>query len=555
MREYWKRHNFVSEGTAKSCKRTIVSLKEIAMVYQRKPVDWQSLASRLMIIFSFRSLGIMLCLYTSVCSDYVDAMAQQANQWSRPQTIPDFHPDTEPPVMVVDQNRVVHAFASQLFSEQQGEWEVAITYNQWTLEQGWTKPVDILLSPLRNDARVMAAHLDGDGVMHVFFFGGNELEANIYYTHAWAVDAGNAQAWASPTLVGEQALVPRSAAFNVDAQGNFVLLYGSNSDGNGLYATYSADEGVTWSEPAPIFLTYNENRPFALQIHAGKSGQLHAIWNVMSRGGQGRGIYYSRAEDGQAKWSEPVKLAEAESGLGTMTPTMIEHDGVVFAIYNMPPKIVMRRSMDGGDTWTEPVILFSRHVGVNGAPSLVVDGNDDLHMFFGQRVPGSPDIHGMWHTMLRGNTWPEPEAVVSGPSIVDEVGDTSFDPVDARAIVSQGNVLLVTWRTDPGLTGNGVWYSYKIVNAPELPVVSLPTSRAAPIAAILPTVVRDGPPSTPSPSAVGPNSIFTTLEDTPARPNRTTAYPAIPLLAGIIPVALLIVSLVVTRQMNRDRRH
>ena len=75
----------------------------------------------------------------------------------------------------------------------------------------------------------------------------------------------------------------------------------------------------------------------------------------------------------------------------------------------------MRRSTDNGVTWDDPVILFPRHIGVNGTPSLVIDSNDNLHIFFGQRIPGSPDIHGMWHSVCVDNRWTEPDAVVKGP--------------------------------------------------------------------------------------------------------------------------------------------
>jgi hypothetical protein len=173
-------------------------------------------------------------------------------------------------------------------------------------------------------------------------------------------------------------------------------------------------------------------------------------------------------------------LAPANEGLGTQTPTIIEYQGVIFAVYNMTPKITMRRSIDHGLTWDDPVILFPRHVGVNGSLSLVIDGNDEMRLFFGQRItgtPGSADIHGMWYSTWSNGRWSEPEAIIKGPRIVDTVGTNSFDPYEAHAIVSQGNVLLVTWRTDPGGLGdikaNGVWYSYTTLNAPEAPVATL----------------------------------------------------------------------------------
>jgi hypothetical protein len=99
----------------------------------------------------------------------------------------------------------------------------------------------------------------------------------------------------------------------------------------------------------------------------------------------------------------------------------------------------------------------------------VVDANDTLHLFFGQRISGNPDIHGLWHSVWVDPRWSEPEAIIKGPQVNDLVGRSSFDPYAARAVVSRGNVILVTWRTDPGNKGNGVWFSYQTIDAPGSP--------------------------------------------------------------------------------------
>ena len=109
------------------------------------------------------------------------------------------------------------------------------------------------------------------------------------------------------------------------------------------------------------------------------------------------------------QWSEPVKLADSQSGYGVLTPAIIEYQDVVFALFNRTPQIIMRRSNDGGGTWADPVVPFESHIGVNGTLSLVVDGDNELNLFFGQRIPGSPDIHGMWHSIWQIDNWSVPE--------------------------------------------------------------------------------------------------------------------------------------------------
>jgi hypothetical protein len=166
--------------------------------------------------------------------------------------------------------------------------------------------------------------------------------------------------------------------------------------------------------------------------------------------------------------------------LGVSLSNVVEHEGEIIVIYynGASNAIWMRKSIDEGSTWTDPIRIAPRHIGRNGVVSLVIDSDDVLHLFFGERIPGDPDIHGMWHSVFRADQWIEPEPVVSGPRVSDTKLDKGFDPYDARAVVSQGNVILVTWRTDPGdIKPNGVHYSFVELNTPELPATPLPTEQ------------------------------------------------------------------------------
>lgn len=393
--------------------------------------------------------------------------------WSPPQTIPLYHHDTWPPVLIADQNRTVHALSSQWLTLEGSLPVLAVFYNQWTLERGWTIPVDIIILP-GMEARLTDAHLDKNGILHVVFWGGDSTGADIYYSNAPVSMAGMASAWSLPIVIGRSASDPENAVFTEDSQGNLFIVYASQAIGNGLYVVKSENGGESWSAASPIY-SARSAAPIISQIQTveGKDGTLHLIWNVYNLLSQGRGIYYSQSMDG-SQWSEPILLADAQDGLGTQTPRLTEHNEMLIAFYNVSIKIVMRISNDGGQTWGDPSFVFPRHVGVNGSLSLVTDSNNVLHLFFGQRIPGPPDLHGMWHSTFVNNRWTEPEGIVKGPKVLDLVGYSGFDPNAARAVVSQGNVLLVTWRTDPGSVGNGVWFSYKKLDASELPVTPWP---------------------------------------------------------------------------------
>ena len=416
----------------------------------------------------------------------------QESTWTIPQTIPGYDPATVSPILIPDQNRTVHAFSSQWINNPDEDPIRAIVYNQWTLENGWTNPVDIIMSPSQ-EARLTDVYLDKNGIFHLTFYGGNNTAANIYYTQAPAVQAADSRSWSAPIIVGETANDPGTASIVENDQGSIIIVYNGRELGNGLYVVTSKDGGENWSNPVPMFFTQSDRPNISrLDVIKSKSGRLHAIWALYSLGGQGRGIYYAGSEDGN-QWSEPYLLANSDDGLGSQTPAIIEYKDSLIALFNLPPKIMMRRSTDGGNTWDAPAVLFPRHVGVNGSISPVIDGNDELHLFFGQRISGNPDIHGMWHSILKGNRWTEPNAVVKGPRVWDLEGPTSFDPYEARAVVSQGNVILVTWITDLGeRKANGVFYSYSVLDAPEttvvpLPTVSIPSAAEAPGYSAVPT--------------------------------------------------------------------
>ena len=468
----------------------------------------------------------------------------QTTRWSVPQTIPGYNLDSRPPVLIADQNKTVHAFSSQWLNEDDDSKPVkAIMYNQWTIDNGWSEPTDVLLSPI-NEARITDAILDENGIIHLIFFGGNGENANIYYATAPAANAYSVRAWSNPILIGDIAADPENAVLVKDSQGNLIVVYYGRKDGKGIYVTTSNDNGDNWSEPVPFFLV-TEDKPniAAINVITSDSGWIHAIWAVYDISGQGRGIYYSRTQDPE-DWSEPILLAKAESGLGTQTPTIVEYQDILYAIYNATPKITMRQSMDQGETWTDPITLFPRHVGVNGSLSAVVDGADNLHLFFGQRISGNPDIHGMWHSIWVNNHWIEPEAIVKGPRVIDKVGTNGFDPYDAQAIVSQGNVILVTWRTDPGdIKPNGVWYAYTQMDIPESPIIPLPTNQASITQSTL-----NSTPITATPTPV--STIQPILSGVAPYP---PSDPAWLILIGIIPTVLLLVAIILFKVFKQSR--
>ncbi|MCB0128698.1 MAG: hypothetical protein KDE58_40815, partial [Caldilineaceae bacterium] len=121
------------------------------------------------------SVVFLLLLAAGLATTYVVAHAQSPILWTEPRVIPYLDPNTETPFLLADNNGGIHAFSSQKIL---GTHEYVIVYNYWRRDTGWSKPVDVLLSPLFDEAHAPAAYLDHKGVIHLVFYGGHDVSAN-----------------------------------------------------------------------------------------------------------------------------------------------------------------------------------------------------------------------------------------------------------------------------------------------------------------------------------------------------------------------------------------
>jgi hypothetical protein len=213
--------------------------------------------------------------------------------------------------------------------------------------------------------------------------------------------------------------------------------------------------------------------PNGTRLALDQQGRLHAVWSIVNTAGIDQAIYYSRLEADYSQWSDPTLLAKRDEGdYKAAWPVIIYYNGELIVIYqdSFPATRWMRRSKDGGQTWSVPVKPW-KHEGEYEHVVLIVDSNNILHIILGNR--NGDCCHGMWHGVWLGEHWSELEPIVMGPKT------STFDPSAPRAVISQGNVLLATWWTDTGGgPRNGAWYSYTLLDAPEIPAIPLQTAQA-----------------------------------------------------------------------------
>ncbi len=468
--------------------------------------------------------------------------AQSIEEWSTPKIIPGLSTGVWTPYIVADQNRTVHAFVSDQVGGDSNS-QHAIFYSRWTRQSGWTEPVYIIL-PAKGKARVKGVYLDQNGTFQQIYFEGDDELGTINYSRASASNPANAYSWSEPVTIGTATITPDEAAIVGDVQGNLYVVYAGKRYSHGLYFTHSADGGLTWTEPSDIFVTFRWDLwPSALKLYLDKSYDLHVVWGLGNYTGNSIAVNYRHLDTEKMVWSDTVELAVPTTG-EVDTPAIVEYEGELFVIYHdgSPTTRHMLRSSDGGQSWTGPERLFS-HVGSNGAASLIVDRNNVLHMFFGNRLDNT-GIHGMWHSVWLGNRWSNPVAIVSGPP------DAAFDPARPRTVISQGDILFIAWQSEPGRinrgTALGAWYSYSALDTLELPLVPFNSEATSPDI----TPDSEEVPPTVSPATIEHYLSSEVSVEFPQEAHNAQSNPGVLIIFGLLPAFILSVGILV---LNRFR--
>jgi hypothetical protein len=486
---------------------------------------------------------VLASLFISVMVSRPTTLYAQ-HTWYPAQPIPNYE-DIYPPYLVAAQNGTVHAFYTQTVNAETGR--VAVYYRQWSLHRGWTKPIDVILAPRGGTLRIGDAYLDPSGTFHLVYTVSRVSDIGIlYHASADASEVDQAHGWSSSTILDELAGPLFFANLSGDDEGNLVLVYTGQKLGIGVYEVHSIPGGDTWSDPSALALVAEEDRlPAHIRVTVDADSRFHAVWSVMEASrGIGVGVYYARVVADGAGWSSPTLLADRTgTEYGTDWPSVAAHDGALFVVYmdgGPPPTRWLRRSTDGGETWSIPHRPFPQE-GENGHAVLLKDSSNTLHIVLSNRV-GDPPVGGTWHGVWLGTKWSdlqlitprsEAEAKATGSYGYSQVGNSSRP----NAVISQGNVLLVTWWHDMR-DAPPAGYSYTVLDAPQISPSPVPGAAA----------VEDTPSVTPLPTSLPAPTVV------PARavniPSNTSLpvdldSPGLPVVIGLGSAALLIAAVVI----------
>jgi len=245
--------------------------------------------------------------------------------------------------------------------------------------------------------------------------------------------------WSEPVDLSQSEGLPGLPAVATDAEGRVHVLWseatGEGMPGNWLH--YAGYNGTRWTQPAEVLRSPEGKAEQPVLVAVG--GRLHVVWS----GGRSGEIFYSRAyvRDAYAPdgWSEPQPLP-APGDVGGAPVIVADLVGTLHVVYAVPLNegrgIYYTRSDDGGETWSKAQVVFDAAAAgwaMVDHPSLAADEQGTLHVVWVRApLPGSGLPEGVYYARsgaggetvrqgfprLRsgqaGQAWSEPVQVADG---------------------------------------------------------------------------------------------------------------------------------------------
>lgn len=399
---------------------------------------------------------------------------------------------------------------------------------------GWSAPVDILISPPGSVTRTPEMVIDRYGRIHIVWSGGNAL----YYSQSNATEAGSARGWTQPfpLVQGVSALEP-----GIATDGNQRMYVVWTQGYNGLVLARSDDGGNTWLEPTTIFpaAAGNELARWGRVAVDGR-GRVHVTLTYTRNApdlSQGRRdpnmLFYLRSDDFGATWSEPLPVAD-EPNFGELTVTTFGDD-IVHLVWNGRAGRhgrYHRWSSDGGQTWSDvDEVISPQHPlgggGLTGFPAISVDSTGVLHMV------STSGTSSNYYLRWQQGSWTPPVIISDG---VDGSGVTGINStLEAPSLaISAGNLLHVVFHDG----FERIWYVGSEIDAPSQEIAPLPTLLVNPTPTATPTSAQ-APRPTAQPK---PLAEFHTPQTAPAQRSVLTPLMVSALLAVLVVGGTLLVS-------------
>jgi hypothetical protein len=270
------------------------------------------------------------------------------------------------------------------------------------------------------------------------------------YTSFW-----DGKDWTTPTGILTD---PISSIYQLhtenDLQGHLIMFWSSNDSGDIYFSWVNTNRSTIpseWSKPQKLPIP--QNVPGSIDIVIGKSEDISIAYSIPVN--EERGIYFTQSLDGMQTWSEPVRIFDAAIANWDMVDqpilTQSTQYQVIWTQYSLPTGsgskgLYYSRSEDNGKTWTEPEVIVDKPI----SWSRIINLNDRLvHRLWLENASGHAVITDQ-NSQDGGLNWNRALEIsslgnVSGPI---NVSSTNSSELLLEQIIEQGsgNFVLQTWK-------------------------------------------------------------------------------------------------------------
>ncbi len=356
------------------------------------------------------------------------------------------------PRVEMDSNGIAHIIWSQTSSLSPNG--ISINYSRWD-GSTLTPPVELFTNAQNEGYHQYDLFTDLENNLHTAWVSG--LEGGIIYSKAASDSAGTPSGWLPEQKLTE--IGPTSSPkLGMGVNGELYLFYTIpvNED-RGVYFTLSTDKGSTWSPPTQIVDGVMAgweviDRPTFL-ISSGGTIHVAGVYGPLAESGFPQGIFYTRSIEGGQTWTDPISLTEA--GFDYPRLVMINDQLHVFYV-NISDNSLYHRYVEilpdtnAESAWYSPIQIpgwnnISAPYGLFGTkiPGLYGSTDSEIHLLAIDLVSGNL-IYNTWN----GNNWSQNEIVDLSYALEGfqfQPGMATSTSADITSAL-QGGSLGVVWR-------------------------------------------------------------------------------------------------------------